>query len=77
MQLGVKGTMRKILVTTYNQEGIVRCANLLQTIHTRHKNNAIIFQGPVSRHECELLEGHPHDGHLLLCLRVNETADGA
>ena len=37
----------------------------------------MISQGPVSRHECELHAGHPHDSHLLLRLRVNETADGA
>ena len=38
---------------------------------------AITSQGPVPRYECELHAGHPHDGHLLLCLRVDETADGA
>ena len=37
MQLGVEGNMREILVTTYNQEGIVRCAKrvisqLIQTV---------------------------------------------
>ena len=37
---------------------------------------AIISQGLVPRYECELHAGHPHDSHLLLCLRVDETADG-
>ena len=36
MQLGVEGNMREILVNTYNQEGIVRCAKLVisQVIQT-------------------------------------------
>ena len=71
MQLGVGGNMRQILSNTYNQEGIVRFS-------FRHfLLRAFVCQGPVPGHERELHEGNPHDGHVLLGLRVNEAADGA